>query len=116
VRERRNRFHNQEEWKVAKLAQLIAIGAVVFGMPTAAYAQGAVSPHLHAPQPATAIQPAPAQLQQKAEHEVGCQCPCCQAMQMMKPGGDASCMQKMKMMQDQGAQEKPGPAQKHEKH
>ena len=35
---------------------------------------------------------------------------------MMKQGRDASCVQKMKMMHGQGAREKPGLAQKHEKH
>ena len=101
---------------MAKLARLVAMIAIVFGMPTAAYAQAAISPHLHAPPPATAAQDAPAQPQQKADHQDGCQCPCCQMMQKMeKQSGDAGCMQKMKMMQGQGAQEKPASPQEHEK-
>ena len=102
---------------MAKLAQSIAMAAIVFGMSTAAYAQAATSPHLHAPPPATAVQPAPTQPQQKADHQGGCQCPCCQMMQTMdKQSGDADCMQKMKMMQGHGAQEKPASPQEHEKH
>jgi len=101
---------------MAKLIRLAAMAAVVFGMPTAAFAQAATSPHLHAP-PAVAAQAASAQPQQKADHESACQCPCCQMMQMMeKQGGDAGCMQKMKMMQGQGAQDKPVPPPEHEKH
>lgn len=101
---------------MTKLARLIAMAAIVFGMPTAAYAQAAVSPQLHAPPPATAVQPAPAQPQQKADHQGGCQCPCCQTTQMMeKQSGDGGCMQKMKLMMDQGAQEKPASPQAHEK-
>ena len=102
---------------MAKLARSIAMVAIIFGMPTAAYAQAATSPHLHAPPPATAVQPAPAQPQQKADHQEACQCPCCQMMQKMeKQSGGADCMQKMKMMQGQGGQEKPAPPQEHEKH
>lgn len=101
---------------MAKLARSIAMAAIVFGMPTVAHAQAAISPHLHAPPPAAAVQPAPAQPQQKAGHQDGCPCPCCQTMQMMKPSGDAGCMQKMKMMQGQSAQEKPALAQEHDKH
>ena len=103
---------------MAKLARSIAIAAIVFGMPTATYAQAATSPHLHAPPPATAVQPAPTQPQQKADHQDGCQCPCCQMMQMMmeKQGGDADCMQKMKMMQGHSAQEKPASPHEHENH
>lgn len=83
---------------MAKLARLITMVAIVFGMPTAAYAQAAISPHLHAPPPAAA-QTAPAQPQQKADHQDGCQCSCCQMMQMMeKQSGDAGCMQKMDMI------------------
>lgn len=99
---------------MAKLVRLIAMVALVVGMPTAAYAQAQVSPHLHAP-PAPAAQSAPAQPQQKAGQEDGCTCPCCERMmQMMKESGDAGCMQKMKMMQGQGAQEKPAPPQAQE--
>lgn len=101
---------------MAKLARLIAVVAIVFGMPTAAYAQAAISPHLHIPPPATAVQPAPVPPEQKADHQDGCQCPCCQAMQTMKQSGDAACMQKMKMMRGQSAQEKPASPQEHEKH
>ena len=101
---------------MAKLARSAVMVALVFGTPTAAYAQAVISPHLHAPQSATAVQPAPAQPQQKANHMDGCQCPCCQAMPTMKQGGDAGCMQKMKMMQGQGAQDKPASPQEHEKH
>lgn len=102
---------------MAKLARLIGMVAIVFGMPTAAYAQAAISPHLHAPPPATAAQAAPAQPQQKADHQDGCQCSCCQMMQMMeKQSGDAGCMQKMDMMKGHGAQEKPAAPKEHEKH
>lgn len=101
---------------MAKLARLMAMVAVVFGLPTAAYAQAAISPQLHAPPPATA-QPAPAQPQQKADKQDGCQCSCCQMMQNMeRQSGDPGCTQKMKMMQGQGAQEKPASPQAHEKH
>ena len=89
---------------MAKLARSAVMVALVFGTPTVAHAQAVISPHLHAPQSATAVQPAPAQPQQKANHMDGCQCPCCQAMQTMK------------MMQGQGAQEKPASPQEHEKH
>ena len=89
---------------MAKLARSIAMAAIVFGMPTAAYAQTAPSPHLHAPPPATAVQPAPAQPHKKTDHQEKCQCPCCQMMQKMeKQNGDTDCMQKMKMMQGQDA-------------
>jgi hypothetical protein len=89
---------------MAKLARSIAMAAIVFGMPTAAYAQTAASPHLHAPPPATAVQPAPAQPHQKTDHQEKCQCPCCQMMQKMeKQSGDADCMQKMIMMQGRDA-------------
>lgn len=105
---------------MAKLVRLAVVAAVVFGMPTAAFAQAAPSPHLHAP-PAVAAQSAPAQPQRKANHESTCQCPCCQMMHQMmqmmeKQSGDVGCMQKMKMMQGQGAQEKPAPPREHEKH
>ena len=89
---------------MAKLARSAFMVALVFGTPTAAYARVVKSPHLHAPQSATAVQLAPAQPQQNANHMDRCQCPCCQPMQTMK------------MMQGQGAQEKPASPQEHEKH
>ena len=102
---------------MAKLARSVAMVAIVFGMPTAAFAQSAISPHLHAPPPATAVQGTPAQSQQKVMHQDGCECSCCQMMQKMeKQRGDADCMQMMKMMQGHGDQEKPAPPQAHEKH
>ena len=101
---------------MAKLARSAFMVALVFGTPTAAYARVVKSPHLHAPQSATAVQLAPARPQQNANHMDRCQCPCCQPMQTMKQSGDAGCMQKMKMMQGQGAQEKPASPQEHEKH
>jgi hypothetical protein len=102
---------------MAKSARLIAMFAIIGGLSTAAFAQAATSPHLHATPP-TAAQSAPAQPQQKADHQDGCPCPCCQMMMQMmeKHMGDAGCMQKMKMMQGQGAQEKPAPPPEHEKH
>ena len=87
---------------MAKLVRWIAMTAIVFGMPTATYGQTATSPHLHAPPPAAAVQPAPAQPHQKTDHQEKCQCPCCQMMQKMeKQSGDADCMKKMKMMRGQ---------------
>lgn len=87
---------------MVKLARSIVMGAIVFGMPTAAIAQTATSPHLHPAPPATAVQPAPAQPHQKNDHQKSCQCPCCQMMQkLQKQSSDADCMQKM--MQDQKA-------------
>lgn len=83
---------------MAKLARSIAMVAIVFGMPTAAYAQAATAPHPHAPPPATAVQPAPAQPQQKADPQDACQCPCCQMM-----------------MKDHGAKEMPAPPQEQKK-
>ena len=96
---------------MAKLEWSLAMAAIVFGMPPAAYAQAAISPHLHAPPPATAAQPAPTQPQQKADHRDGCQCPCCQ---MEKRSSDAGC--KQKMMQGHGAQDEPASTREHEKH
>jgi hypothetical protein len=101
---------------MAKLARSVAMVAIVFGMPTAAFAQSAISPHLHAPPPAIAAQAAPAQPQEASHHDA-CQCSCCQMMQKMeKKRGDADCMQMMKMMQGHGDQEKPASPQAHEKH
>lgn len=101
---------------MAKLTQLATMAAVVFGMPTAAYAQGATSPHLHAPPPATVVQSAPAQPQQKADQANACQCPCCKMMQMMdKQSGDADCMQRMKMMRGKDAPQPPASSLDHEK-
>lgn len=101
---------------MAKLARLIAMVAIVFGMPAAAYAQATTSPHLHAPPPATAAQPAPAQPQQKGDHQENCRCPCCRMMQKMeKQSGDAGCMQKMKMMQGQDAPQPQASPQDHDK-
>jgi hypothetical protein len=89
---------------MAKPARSIAMAAIAFGMPTAAYAQTAASPHLHAPPPAAVAKPSPAQPHQKDDHQESCQCPCCQMMQkMQKHSGDADCMQKMKMMQNREA-------------
>ena len=101
---------------MAKLARSIGMAAIIFGMPTGAYAQTPTSPHLHAPPPATSAQPAPAQPHQKGDHQKSCQCPCCQMMQKMEQqSGGADCMQKMKMIHGQDARQPLASPEDHDK-